>query len=280
MKIPTTGTDTSVPDDDDDDSASFTSQQTTAIDTPKIMTFASAPPRGTAALWMDQDTLDFEDFCLKSTASILTQLLARSISSMHCGCRMALFEHHLQHHRSLTYCEGLGFYAPSRTRSRHPRISLQVIDLAQGWSDTLTAPLTIADPSNCTLLQDKNTLRLHLNSWMPLQHSWRARRHSSASRRTGIHKQSFCSKLALQWQSLHLQSGLNFADAPCNNEDVHYTNKKEPQSRVQLVTSPIALQQIISTLPLSFTSKDSQVGLAAWFVSALLCCCFCKICGQ
>ena len=36
----------------------------------------------------------------------------------------------------------------------------------------------------------------------------------------------------------------------------------------------------IDSCPFSPTSKASQVGFAAWFVSAPLYCCFCKMCEQ
>ena len=85
--------------------------------------------------------------------------------------------------------------------------------------------------------------------------------------KSSITKLSCNRNLALKRRSLHLQSGLKFAEcvAPYNNEDVHYTNKEE-QSRVQSVTSPIALQQLVltpahSALPPKLAKSALQPGL-------------------
>ena len=141
-----TGTESTVPDGDKDDIASFTSQETTVIGTPKPVIFAHAPPRGGAAIWLGQHALDLEEL-FESTAFVLTQLPARSISSTRDTCSTALTEHHLppaqvanrlrggQHLRALTNT----FALPGGTRE----FSLQVIDLAQGCSVTERDPLAM-----------------------------------------------------------------------------------------------------------------------------------------
>ena len=99
--------------------------------------------------------------------------------------------------------------------------------------------------SNCTSLQGKCTFTHHFNSWVPLQLGWRESRalFQRFTKDKSLTKNPSCySNLALNWQ-------LKFADcaAPCNNNDVNYT-KKVKQSRVQFVTSPIALLQLVLAL--------------------------------
>ena len=84
----------------------------------------------------------------------------------------------------------------------------------------------------------------NLNSWMPLQRSWGGSRTPSLYSRKDrpFTKNLSCySDLALNWR------GLKFTDcvAPYDDEDEDDTNMM--QSQTQLVTSPIALQQLILT---------------------------------
>ena len=266
MKMSTPGP-TRLPDNDIDDIASFTSLQTTAVDTPSFWTFAYAPLQGVTVYvattrWTKRN-------CSRSTASVLSQLPAHSISNTRCTGSTTYVEHHLQQHRWLTGCDGPASTNTFALRGSTRDFSLQVTDLAQGWSDTVSAQNSLTDllaveASVCirkcwVLLQcnlgESNTLSLY-----------------SRKDRSFTKKLSSCSNLSLKWQSLHLQSGQEFTDcvAPYD-DDWHNTNKMK--SRKHFVASPIALRMLIlthanSALPPNLTKSALQ----PWCITRNLVC--------
>ena len=87
--------------------------------------------------------------CLRNPASALTQSPALSISSVNCTRSTVFFKRHPQSRSQRTDCEEPSFHALLRSHTDSPKapceFSLRVIELAQGWSDTVTVHLAIAD---------------------------------------------------------------------------------------------------------------------------------------
>ena len=150
---------------------------------------------------------------------------------MFCACSTVFFERHLQYRRWPTDCEGASFYTPSLVACALPdgtcEFSLRVIDVAQGWSDTVTGAICPRRPPGhggmrlhpCQIAFCSRTrVPSRITSRRPLQRCWRGNRtpfQHFTKNRSFTKNSSCCRNLATNWQPLCLQSGLGFAVVRC-----------------------------------------------------------------